>query len=1026
MYNRAHLPISDCEVNVTMFNQNIQFISNKYKLVFLIGVFGILIGMLGGRLVSDSVWIKFFDNLHWTSGTLAAAICAWLRYKQDIGSQQHLAKIWFLLGFGGYAVGQLIWNIQVVIGYNKFPSPSDCFYLWLGPCLILGLFAEIRAYQLSKAIYKVILLDILSLSVAALTLILVLYLPEKDAVDLLSLFVLIIYPVSLSVVVSVFIIMIPSLRLSFSPNVLCFLLSSIVTAWSWMRWNLLALTGSTSDADILNVAFSIGILIASLSSSLWQLNKSKSAQWDKLCEGFLRFLPMVNVVMASIAVIFVVDNHHGLVIEHNLTIAGSLIVILLAMIRQGLLLKEREQLLATQSFLRTVLDTVPQRIFWKDKESRYLGANKIFAKDAGVTNPEELIGKDDYQLSWSAQAPLYQLDDQNVIESKKPKLNYEEPQTNAAGKTIWLRTSKVPLFDQNEKILGVLGVYDDITELKGYHDKLKLMNSMFEHTQESILITNGKKELIDVNPAFINATGYQRDEILGQNPRFLKSGHQSDEFYKIMWHCLDMNGYWSGEIWNKKKDGEIYPTFTTISAIKNVNGDVDHYVGIASDITELKKHEKQLERIAHYDALTGIPNRVLLADRMKHAIAQAKRDKKLLAVCYIDLDGFKLINDTFGHHIGDQVLITSTERITLLIRESDTVARLGGDEFVILLQGLENTEECIHCLERLLVGLAEPIVVDGLTTTVTASIGFTIYPIDDQDPDTLLRHADYAMYTAKQSGKNRHHRYDRSEDKEAAEQQTLLNEIAEGLKHQEFELYYQPKVSIADKKVVGVEALIRWNNPQKGLMLPASFLPVMENTKLEIELGDWVINQALFQSQQWLQSGYFIPISINVTGQQLLQSSFVDKLMAGFAKYPAVSNTLLQLEILETAALELNHSIAVIQTVKSKLGLTFALDDFGTGYSTLTYLKELPVSTLKIDQSFVKNMVSDIGDKAIVEGVIALAKVFGMETVAEGVETDKQFQALKVTDCQIAQGFGIARPMQEKEFIRWYLSMNHD
>lgn len=474
-----------------------------------------------------------------------------------------------------------------------------------------------------------------------------------------------------------------------------------------------------------------------------------------------------------------------------------------------------------------------------------------------------------------------------------------------------------------------------------------------------------------------------------------------------------------------KKDGEIYPTFTTVSVITNTDGQVSHYVGISSDITELKKHEKQLERIAHYDTLTGIPNRVLLADRMKQAIAQTKRDKKLLAICYLDLDGFKPVNDTFGHHIGDQVLIKFTDRITLLIREGDTIARLGGDEFVILLQGLEHAEECIHCLERLLVKIAEPIIIDNLTASVTASIGLTLYPIDDQDPDTLLRHADYAMYIAKQSGKNRYHRYDHLEDIAAMGQKKFLNEIAEGLRNREFELYYQPKVSVVDKKVVGVEALIRWNNPQKGLMLPASFLSAMENTELEIELGDWVINQALFQSQQWLQLGYFIPISINVTGQQLLQSTFVDKLLTVFAKYPDVPHTLLQLEILETAALELNHSIAVIQSVTSKLGLTFALDDFGTGYSTLTYLKELPVSTLKIDQSFVKDMVGDAEDRAIVEGVIALSKIFGMTTVAEGVETDGQFQALQMMECQIAQGFGIAKPMPEKEFISWYLSVNN-
>jgi diguanylate cyclase (GGDEF)-like protein/PAS domain S-box-containing protein len=585
---------------------------------------------------------------------------------------------------------------------------------------------------------------------------------------------------------------------------------------------------------------------------------------------------------------------------------------------------------------------------------------------------------------------------------------------------MWLRTSKIPLKNSEGKVIGVLGIYEDITELKDYYDKLNLMKSMFEHTQENIIIANSKKELIDVNNAFTKITGYERDEVLGKNPRFLQSGYQSDEFYKTMWQSINDTGHWNGEIWNKKKDGEVYPTFTTISAIINDKGQPSHYVGIASDITALKKHEKQLERIAHYDALTGIPNRVLLSDRMKQAIAQTKRDNKLLAVCYLDLDGFKPINDNFGHHSGDNVLIQITQRIIPIIREGDTLARLGGDEFVILLLGLESVEECIHSVDRLLLSIAKPLDFDDLSATVTASIGLTIYPIDNQDPDTLLRHADQAMYIAKQSGKNRYHYHDSSLDEQSLIEQQFLNEISVGLKNQQFELYYQPKVSMIDKSVVGVEALIRWNHPQKGFLPPALFLPAIENTKLEIELGDWVINQALFQSQQWLELGHFIPISINVAGQQLLESDFIDKLMAVFAKYPDVPNTLLELEILETAALEIDRSFAVIELVKSKLGLTFALDDFGTGYSTLTYLKQLPVSVLKIDQSFVRDMLEDIGDKAIVEGVVALAKVFNMKTVAEGVETEKHFQELKKINCEIAQGYGIARPMSEVNFMKWY------
>jgi diguanylate cyclase (GGDEF)-like protein/PAS domain S-box-containing protein len=997
-----------------------QQIPRRYWQVCWIGLFGILIGVLGSYLTIESFWLKFFDNFQWTATTLAAAVCTGFSYKEAISKQQRLVKIWFLLGFGGYALGQLIWDVQVFADYNEFPSPSDVFYLFLGPCLVLGLMAEIYTHKTSQATKKIILLDVLSLSIASLTLVLILYLPQRGELDNISLSIVIAYPVSLLVVVNLFLIMIPTLRLALSPHLLWFLFGFIVTALSWMRWNLLALIGLTVDGDILNATFSIGILVSGMTCSTLTLHKSESLKFDKWCENFLRLMPLVNVLLASTAVIFVFGNHSALNSEQNLTIGSSLFVIVTAMIRQGLLLNEREQLLLTQSFLRTVIDAVPQRIFWKDTDCRYLGCNNLFANDAGVKTPEALIGENDYALNWSEQAELYQADDKAVMAKKESKLNYEEPQMTPDGNMMWLRTSKIPLQNSEGKVIGVLGIYEDITELKDYYDKLNLMKSMFEHTQENIIITNSKKELIDVNNAFTKITGYERREVLGKNPSFLKSGYQSDEFYKTMWRSIDDTGHWSGEMWNQKKDGEVYPTFTTISAIINENGQPSHYVGIASDITALKKHEKQLERIAHYDALTGVPNRVLLSDRMKQAIAQTKRDKKLLAICYLDLDGFKPINDNFGHHTGDNVLIQITKRIIPVIRESDTLARLGGDEFVILLLGLESVEECIHCLERLLSEIAKPIVIDNLTVSVTTSIGLTIYPIDDKDPDTLLRHADQAMYTAKQSGKNRYHYYDSYFDEQSLIEQQFLNEISEGLKNQQFELYYQPKVSMIDNSVVGVEALIRWNHPQKGFLPPALFLPAIENTTLEIELGDWVINQALFQSQQWLESGHFIPVSVNVAGQQLLESDFIDKLTAVFEKYPNVPNTLLELEILETAALEIDRSFAVIELAKSKLGLTFALDDFGTGYSTLSYLKQLPASVLKIDQSFVLGMLEDNGDKAIVEGVIALAKVFNMKTVAEGVETEKHFQELKKINCEIAQGYGIAKPMSEINFMKWY------
>lgn len=992
--------------------------------VLWLGMFGIALAAVGNALSAQLAWIKFFDNLHWTSATLAAAILAELG-RRDATPEQRRTQTCFALGFAGYALGQLTWDLQSWLDYHEFPSPSDCFYLWLGPCLSFGLVNEIRRHC-QKSTCKIIFLDTLSLSTAALTLVLALYLPHRGDMALLALSVLIAYPVSLLIVVAIVLMMIPNLRIRPTLPLTAFLMSTLITALSWMRWNLLAFGNATIDGDPLNLSFSVAVLLAGLVCSQWHLEQSKQPLWIKLCEGFLRFLPLINVLLASAAVVAVTANNSELVLQQKLTIGGALLVILLAMIRQGALLKDREQLLLTQALLRTVIDTAPLRIFWKNTQCRYLGCNQAFARDAGFREPNELLGKDDQQLAWRSQALLYQEDDRSVMNSRQAKLNYEEPQIGPDGRQIWLRTSKVPLLDAEGQVIGVLGVYDEISHIKDYQDNLKLTARVFENTQEMLMVTGADRKILNVNDAFCKITGYSREEVLGKTPGFLRSGMQNKSFYQTMWQAIRNTGHWNGEIWNRKKDGSIYPELLTISTISDEQGRISHYVGIASDISHIKQHEKQLEHIAHYDALTGVPNRVLLVDRMKQAIAQTRREHKLLAICYLDLDGFKPINDHYGHHIGDRVLIELTERMTHIMRESDTLARLGGDEFVVLLQGLEQIDECWHSMDRLLRCIAEPIHIEQMTATVTASIGLTIYPLDDQDPDTLLRHADHAMYQAKQLGKNRHFLYDASEDQHARDQQAFFKEIADGLQQHEFELFYQPKVKMATRQVVGVEALIRWRHPQRGLLTPNRFLPEIENTPMEIAVGDWVIDCALAQAGQWLRAGHSIPISVNVAGPQLLEADFLAKLASALARHPEVPPELLELEILETAALEIARSSSLIDSVRSQLGVAFALDDFGTGYSTLTYLKQLPVSTLKIDQSFVRDMLEDQGDRAIVEGVIALAKVFGRKTVAEGVETDKHFQMLQTLGCQIAQGYYIAKPMPAAELMSWYQTYCRD
>jgi diguanylate cyclase (GGDEF)-like protein/PAS domain S-box-containing protein len=555
--------------------------------------------------------------------------------------------------------------------------------------------------------------------------------------------------------------------------------------------------------------------------------------------------------------------------------------------------------------------------------------------------------------------------------------------------------------------------------LKDLLNKLHLTSTVFENSMECIMITDAQGKFINVNPAFIQITGYTLEEILGKTPRILKSGHHDPAFYSAMWRAINITGCWKGEVWNRSKAGDVYPELLSISAVRDNQGMITYYVGISSDISLLKKHEKQLEHIAHYDALTGIPNRVLLADRMKQAIAQDKREQKMLCVCYLDLDGFKPVNDTLGHQAGDLVLIEIARRIGSMLREGDTVARLGGDEFVVLLPKLKHVEECIATLNRLHECIALPIVILDQSFSLTASIGVSIFPNDDNDPDMLLRHADQAMYIAKQSGKNRYHFYDHQYDLQNRAHYEATQRIQLGLDKQEFELYYQPKVDLISKQVTGVEALLRWNHPERGLLVPGEFLNDIRNLELEIRLGEWVLDTALKQFMLWCEAGFTMDISVNISARHLQSKGFVEYLESTLVRYPKLPVGRLQIDILEIAAFENFADVASIMNNCRKLGARFNLDDFGTGYSSLAYLHLLPVDTLKIDKYFVRDILVDKDGNTMVKGIIALAKAFGLKAVAEGIETMEHFDALVAMGCESGQGYGIARPMKVFDFGRW-------
>lgn len=589
------------------------------------------------------------------------------------------------------------------------------------------------------------------------------------------------------------------------------------------------------------------------------------------------------------------------------------------------------------------------------------------------------------------------------------------------GHWVWgLGRAKVVSRTAAGEPLWMSGTHMDITALKEQELGLRQAASVFEQAAEGIAISDARGTLLDVNAAFCAMTGHDRSELLlGERGALHDIALLEDgpaEFYRT----LARDGSWRGETHCRRSDGSEFVALLTVSALRDANAEVVRLIALFTDITKLKQHEEELEHVAHYDALTNLPNRTLLAQRMARAMARADRQNERLAIAYVDLDGFKEVNDHQGHGIGDVLLQRVAERMARLLRSGDTLARIGGDEFVAVLRDVPDAAAGTLVLDRLLAAVQEPVSVAGLELCVSASAGVTLYPqVEPLDGDQLIRQADQAMYVAKQAGKGRYHFYDSEQERSLRNRNMQLQQICEGLGRGEFALHYQPKVHMGDGSVVGVEALARWNHPEHGLLAPAAFLPLLVGEELSVDFGDWVIETALTQVETWRAQGVSLPVSVNVDAMQFSRPDFVAKLREALQRHPGVRPGDLEVEVLEHSALQEVNQVGALIDECRKLGVRFALDDFGTGYSSLTYLRRLPSAALKIDLTFVRDMLHDPGDMAILNGIIGLASAFDREVIAEGVETERHGEVLLMLGCRVAQGYGIARPMPAAAVPDW-------
>ncbi|MFZ5482871.1 MAG: sensor domain-containing protein [Pseudomonadota bacterium] len=699
-------------------------------------------------------------------------------------------------------------------------------------------------------------------------------------------------------------------------------------------------------------------------------------------------------------------------------------------------LRREEALRRERDTSKNILDTVEAIIVALDRDGHITLINRKGAELLGWP-ADALIGQDWFEtclppsIDVEAVRAVYR---KALADDLGGSEYYENPVLTRTGEQRLIAWHNSSIRDASGLIVGGLSAGEDITErrraeqaLRLNEERLRLALSASNQAWFDLDLTTGA---VQVSPEYPALIGYPPGDFHSSLDNWLAHIHPDDiDAVKAAFQACVAGGGPTAMDYRRQTLAGDWIWLRSVAKIVawDDHGQPLRMIGIHMDISSIKAHEQQLEYIAHYDMLTQLPNRVLLADRLNQAMAQSRRRQLKLAVTYVDLDGFKAINDHHGHAAGDQVLRTVSGRMKQILRDGDTLARLGGDEFVAVLLDLPDASSSVPLLIRLLEAVAQPLTVDDQHLQVSASVGVTFYPQPEEvDADQLLRQADQAMYQAKLAGKNRYHLFDAEQDRSVRGLHETQARLGQALDRGEFVLHYQPKVNLRTGALVGVEALIRWQHPELGLRLPVDFLPAVEESPLVAPLGEWVIAQALAQLDRWRAQGLDIPISVNISGRHLQRPDFVERLRVLLAAHPEVAPARLELEVLETSALEDLGQAARVLDACRELGVAFALDDFGTGYSSLTYLKRLAVKTLKIDRGFVHDMLDDPEDLAILEAIIGLAAAFRREVIAEGMETMAHGERLLALGCELAQGYAIARPMPAEALPEWLAGWRAD
>ena len=677
-------------------------------------------------------------------------------------------------------------------------------------------------------------------------------------------------------------------------------------------------------------------------------------------------------------------------------------------------LKEKTlELERERSITSGIIENTPSLVSLKDPQGNYITVNEPFSRFFNIQK-QDLYQRKDEELFHSSIVSECSKLDQQVLELKQSV--EQEISLNVNDQDYTFIVTKFPLKDSQQTVYAVGSILTNITQRKKIETKLQLAQKIIDHTNEGIIVTDADGLITQVNIAYSEITGFSSKELINKNPNFLQSGKHTPAFYKDLWKTLLTTGHWSGEVWDNKKNGQTFPQWLSISAIKDANKKVIHYVGLMHDISKEKQIEAELKSIAYYDSLTGIPNRLLFKDRLMQEIAHSHREETSLAVLIIDLDDFKLVNDSLGHDAGDLLLSGVALRLKEHTRSSDTVARLGGDEFAIILTQLEEFGTASQIAQKLIDEIDKPYDLNGNTVKVSASIGIATYPNDTDKVETLIKYADLALYSAKDAGRNTFTFFSQGLQDETTHFIETKQALSLAIENQQFEVFYQPKIALKTNEIVGMEALIRWNHPTKGLVTPDNFIGLSEKTGLIIPIGEWILKEACMQAEKWANQFQLpLELAVNLSTKQFKDPGLI-KMIKDALKESELKLAKLEIEITESSLVDdIDQAILTMNQIRN-LDIELAIDDFGTGFSSLNYLKRFPINTLKIDRSFVQDIIQEHDDRAIIESIILLSESLKLKVVAEGIEDAEQLAFLNQKNCRYGQGYLFSKPLNANDF----------